>query len=114
MERGGTGKKWAQSVCTCSLDTNSQHHQLHTSSTTPTHNVHYVVHFLPLVEDILDKLRQDPGSITTDDARRLSENAVVGDLRTTRIVAAVKAFAAHNEGIYEVSRSMYTSRLSMH
>jgi hypothetical protein len=71
-------------------------------------------YFLPLVEDILDKLRQDPGSITTDDARRLSENAVVGDLRTTRIVAAVKAFAAHNEGIYEVSRSMYTSRLSMH
>jgi hypothetical protein len=70
--------------------------------------------FLPLVEDILDKLRQDPGSITTDDARRLSENAVVGDLRTARIVAAVKAFAAHNEGIYEVSRSMYTSRLSMH
>jgi hypothetical protein len=71
-------------------------------------------YFLPLVEDILDKLRQDPGSITTDDARRLSENAVVGDLRTARIVAAVKAFAAHNEGIYEVSRSMYTSRLSMH
>jgi hypothetical protein len=70
-------------------------------------------YFLPLVEDILDKLRQDPGSITTDDARRLSENAVVGDLRTARIVAAVKAFAAHNEGISEVSRSMYTA-LSMH
>jgi hypothetical protein len=39
-------------------------------------------YFLPLIEDVLDKVRNDPASITTEDARRLSENAVVGDLRT--------------------------------
>jgi uncharacterized protein YpuA (DUF1002 family) len=59
-------------------------------------------YFQDLMQDILDKLRDDPSSITTEDARRLSENTVAGDLRTAKIISAVEAFAAASETIHEV------------
>jgi hypothetical protein len=59
-------------------------------------------YFQSLMQDILAKLKNDPSSITTEDARRLSENAVVGDLRTAKIISAVEAFAAASETINEV------------
>lgn len=52
--------------------------------------------------DILDKLRNDPGSITTEDARRLSENTVADDLQTARIISAVESFAIANEAAHEI------------
>jgi hypothetical protein len=59
-------------------------------------------YFQSLMQDILVKLKNDPSSITTEDARRLSENAVVGDLRTAKIISAVEAFAVASETINEV------------
>ncbi|KAF2831629.1 hypothetical protein CC86DRAFT_342578 [Ophiobolus disseminans] len=55
-----------------------------------------------VMNEILNKLRDDPSSITTEDARRLSENAVVGDLRTAKIISAVEAFALANEVVHDV------------
>lgn len=63
-------------------------------------------YFPRLMTDILDKLRDDPSSITTEDARRLSENAVVGDMRTAKIISAVEAFAAASEVIHEVDPTL--------
>jgi hypothetical protein len=59
-------------------------------------------YFQSLMQDILVKLKNDPSSITTENARRLSENAVVGDLRTAKIISAVEAFAVASETINEV------------
>jgi hypothetical protein len=57
-------------------------------------------YFQELMEDILRKLKQDPSSITREDARRLSENAEARDMRTAKIIAAVEAFAEAHEYIY--------------
>jgi hypothetical protein len=59
-------------------------------------------YFQDLMQGILTKLKVDPSSITTEDTRRLSENAVAGDLRTAKIISAVEAFAAASETIHEV------------
>jgi hypothetical protein len=59
-------------------------------------------YFAPIVKAIMDKLRNDLSSITTEDARRLSENAVVGDLRTAKIISAVEAYATANELLHEI------------
>lgn len=59
-------------------------------------------YFQGILNNILDKLRDDPSSITTEDARRLSENAVAGDMRTAKIISAVEAFAAASEVIHDV------------
>lgn len=63
-------------------------------------------YFQSLMNEILDKLRDDPSSITTEDARRLSENAVVGDMRTAKIISAVEAFAAASEVIHDVDPTL--------
>jgi hypothetical protein len=55
-----------------------------------------------IVNDILAKLRDDPRSLTTEDARRLSENAVAGDMRTAKIISAVEAFAVASEVIHDI------------
>jgi hypothetical protein len=55
-----------------------------------------------IVNEILTKLRDDPHSLTTEDARRLSENAVAGDMRTAKIISAVEAFAVASEVIHDV------------
>lgn len=59
-------------------------------------------YFQGILNHVLEKLRDDPASITTEDARRLSENAVAGDMRTAKIISAVEAFAAASEVIHEV------------
>jgi len=59
-------------------------------------------YFEPILQAILNKLRNDPASITTEDARRFSENAVVGDLRTAKVISAVEAYATANELLHEV------------
>jgi hypothetical protein len=59
-------------------------------------------YFQGILNDVFEKLREDPSKITTEDARRLSENAVAGDLRTAKIISAVEAFAAASEVINEV------------
>jgi hypothetical protein len=57
-------------------------------------------YFQELMEGILGKLKQDPTSITREDARRLSENAEARDMRTAKIISAVEAFAEAHEYIY--------------
>jgi hypothetical protein len=59
-------------------------------------------YFQSIVNDILVKLREDPRSLTTDDARRLSENAVADDMRMAKIISAVEAFAVASEVIHDV------------
>lgn len=51
------------------------------------------------MEQILIKLKNDPSTITTEDARRLSENHDAGDIRSARIISAVEAFAVANREI---------------
>jgi len=63
-------------------------------------------YFQRLLDDILDKLRDDPSKITTEDARRLSENTIAGDMRTAKIITAVEAFAAANEALNEVDSQL--------
>jgi hypothetical protein len=70
-----------------------------------------------IVNDILVKLRDDPRSLTTEDARRLSENAVAGDMRTAKIISAVEAFAVASEVIHDVDphlgQAPHTSLLTL-
>ncbi|KAH7087215.1 hypothetical protein FB567DRAFT_560910 [Paraphoma chrysanthemicola] len=63
-------------------------------------------HFSVLLEDVLKKLREDPSTITTEDARRLSENAEARDLRSAKIISAVEAFAAASEIVHEVDPTL--------
>lgn len=50
---------------------------------------------------ILHKLKNDPGSITTEDARRLSENAEAIDERSARIISAVESLAVANVEVHK-------------
>ncbi|KAF2132598.1 hypothetical protein P153DRAFT_420568 [Dothidotthia symphoricarpi CBS 119687] len=50
---------------------------------------------------ILHKLKNDPGSITTEDARRLSENTEAKDERSARIISAVESLAVANVEVHE-------------
>jgi hypothetical protein len=59
-------------------------------------------YFQSIVNDVLVKLREDPRSLTTEDARRLSENAVADDMRMAKIISAVEAFAVASEVIHDV------------
>ena len=45
----------------------------------------------------LQKLKLDPGSITTEEARLLSENVAEGDERSVRIISAIESLAIANE-----------------
>lgn len=60
-------------------------------------------YFTGILDSILRKLKTDPSTITTEDARRLSENVVAKDEQTAKIVSAVEAFAAASEVIHEVN-----------
>jgi hypothetical protein len=59
-------------------------------------------HFQNIMDGILVKLRDDPRSLTTEDARRLSENTVAADTRMAKIISAVEGFAVANEVILDV------------
>ncbi|KAH8733031.1 hypothetical protein GQ44DRAFT_601333 [Phaeosphaeriaceae sp. PMI808] len=63
-------------------------------------------YFRDIVNNILKKVRHDPSSITTADARRLSENVVVNNQHTARIISAVEFFANASEAIYGVDPSL--------
>ncbi|KAH7379310.1 hypothetical protein DE146DRAFT_774173 [Phaeosphaeria sp. MPI-PUGE-AT-0046c] len=60
-------------------------------------------YFTAILTTILNKLKTDPSTITTEDARRLSENVVAEDEQTAKIISAVEAFAAASEVIHEVN-----------
>ncbi|KAL6711942.1 hypothetical protein ACN47E_002985 [Coniothyrium glycines] len=51
---------------------------------------------------ILNKLKNDPTAITTEDARRLSENHDAKDERSARIISAIEAYAVANEMLHEL------------
>jgi hypothetical protein len=74
-------------------------------------------YFQSIVNDILVKLREDPRSLTTEDARRLSENAVADDMRMAKIISAVEAFAVASEVIHDVDphlgHSPHTSLMTL-
>lgn len=63
-------------------------------------------HLQDIITDILHKFQNNPGSITTEDARRLSENAVANDLRTAKIISAVEVLAASSETIHEADPTL--------
>ncbi|KAF2682455.1 hypothetical protein K458DRAFT_59056 [Lentithecium fluviatile CBS 122367] len=50
---------------------------------------------------VLDKLQKDPLSITTEDARRLSENFEAKDERSAKIISAVESLALAAQEIHE-------------
>ncbi|KAF1839905.1 uncharacterized protein K460DRAFT_297597 [Cucurbitaria berberidis CBS 394.84] len=58
------------------------------------------------MEKILVKLKNDPGSITTEDARRLSENVEARDEKSARIISAVESFAVANEALHDQDPSL--------
>ena len=51
--------------------------------------------------EILHKLKNNPSSITTEDARRLSENAEARDERSARIISAVESLAVANVEVHK-------------
>jgi hypothetical protein len=51
---------------------------------------------------VLDKLRNDPLSITTEDARRLSEQVEVTDRRSAKIVSVVESLALASQDIQQL------------
>lgn len=59
----------------------------------------HVSHFLK----VLKKLQTDPLSITTDDARRLSEQVEVTDRRSAKIVSAVESLAVASQDLQQLN-----------
>ncbi|KAH3941717.1 hypothetical protein HBH98_205930 [Parastagonospora nodorum] len=59
-----------------------------------------------IVKDVIHKLQNNPTSITTEDARRLSENTVVSDLQTAKIISAVEAIASSSAIIHQVDPTL--------
>jgi hypothetical protein len=67
-----------------------------------------------IVKDVIHKLQNNPASITTEDARRLSENTVVSDLQTAKIVSAVEAIASSSAVVHQVDPTLgQTPRTSL-
>ncbi|CAO2656704.1 Nn.00g055070.m01.CDS01 [Neocucurbitaria sp. VM-36] len=69
------------------------------------------------MENILVKVKKNTSSITTEDARRLSENVEARDEKSARIISAVKSFAMTNKALHEPNTSLgqapYTSLLTL-
>jgi hypothetical protein len=59
-------------------------------------------YFEGILKEILRKLETNPGTITTEDARRLSENVVVNDKWTAKVVSVTESYAAANEILHEL------------
>ncbi|KAJ4324825.1 hypothetical protein N0V94_001054 [Neodidymelliopsis sp. IMI 364377] len=51
-------------------------------------------------EEVIERLRNDPSSITEEDARRFSENVEVTNPTSARLVSAVESLAAAHNDIY--------------
>ncbi|KAF2855402.1 hypothetical protein T440DRAFT_153776 [Plenodomus tracheiphilus IPT5] len=58
------------------------------------------------LEKTLGKLKDDPSSITTEDARRLSEHCDAHDTRSARIISAVEALAIANVEVHDQNPSL--------
>ncbi|KAJ4382653.1 hypothetical protein N0V86_001875 [Didymella sp. IMI 355093] len=57
-------------------------------------------------QDVIQRLRSNPGSITEEDARRFSENVEAKDARSARLVSAVESLAAARNDIYSQDHSL--------
>ncbi|KAF1932083.1 uncharacterized protein M421DRAFT_54615 [Didymella exigua CBS 183.55] len=57
-------------------------------------------------QDVMQRLRSNPGSITEEDARRFSENVEAKDARSARLVSAVESLAAARSDIYSQETSL--------
>jgi hypothetical protein len=55
---------------------------------------------LSLSQNVIERLRSDPSSITEEEARRFSENFEVRDASSARLVSAVESLAAAHGDIY--------------
>jgi hypothetical protein len=62
--------------------------------------------FRSRVQKVLDKLQKDPLSITTEDARRLSENYEANDARSAKIISAVESLAVAAQELHEDTPSL--------
>ena len=60
-------------------------------------------------QDIIERLRSDPSSITEEDARRFSETVEARDERSARLVSAVESLAAAHNDIYSKDSSLSQS-----
>src|SRR2546425_675991 len=58
------------------------------------------------MEHTMVKLMNNPSIITTEDARRLSENVAATDEKSARIISAVEAFAVANEDLHDEEPSL--------
>lgn len=69
------------------------------------------------LQGVLDKLHKDPLSITTEDARRLSENYEARDQRSANIISAVESLAVASQDVHEqiptLGQSTHTSLLTV-
>ncbi|KAF2636729.1 hypothetical protein P280DRAFT_148739 [Massarina eburnea CBS 473.64] len=59
-----------------------------------------------LLKNILEKLEKNPLSITTEDARRLSEHFAATDLKSAKIISAVERIAAAANDVHETVPSL--------
>lgn len=64
---------------------------------------------LSVSQDVIKRLRSDPGSITEEDARRFSENVEARDASSARLVSAVESLAAAHNDIYGQSTNITQS-----
>lgn len=68
-------------------------------------------------QNVIERLRNDPSSITEEDARRFSENVEVRDASTARLVSAVESLAAAHKDIYggkiSLGQSLHPSLLTV-
>ncbi|XPS70743.1 hypothetical protein M3J09_002945 [Ascochyta lentis] len=55
---------------------------------------------LSVSQNVIQRLRSDPSSITEEDARRFSENVEARDASSARLVSAVESLAAAHSDIY--------------
>jgi hypothetical protein len=72
--------------------------QVSTNTSTPDTRI--------LPEMVIDKLRTDPASISTEDARRFSENVEARDARSARLISAVESLAAVREDLHGTDTSL--------
>lgn len=59
-----------------------------------------------LPERVIDKLKTDPASISTEDTRRFSENVEARDARSARLISAVESLAAVRDDLRDPDTSL--------
>lgn len=83
----------------------------------PRSSSHISQSALNVSQNVIERLRNDPSSITEEDARRFSENVEVRDASTARLVSAVESLAAAHKDIYggkiSLGQSLHPSLLTV-